>query len=93
MAYLEITLNVPADQRPAAAAVYNKYKQPFLDTVDGATAKQLLVRDEDVQVLHAFATTDQARAYLTSDLFTDDVVAELGPLLAADPQIRVYEVA
>jgi hypothetical protein len=32
-AYLEITLNVAAPDRPAAAAVYSKYKQPFLTTV------------------------------------------------------------
>jgi hypothetical protein len=93
MAYLEITLDVAAANRPAAAEVYNRYKTPFLDTIPGATAKHLLVRDEDVQVLHQFDTTAQAGAYLTSDLFQQDVVGELKPLLAADPEVRIYEAA
>ncbi|MFI2102220.1 hypothetical protein ACH436_02950 [Isoptericola sp. NPDC019693] len=93
MAYLEITLSVDAADRPAAAGVYQQYKQPFLDTVTGATSKELLVRDEDVQVLHGFDTTAHARAYLSSELFTQDVVGGLSPLLQADPEIRIYETA
>lgn len=93
MAYLEITLKVDAANRPAAAAIYTRYKQPFLDTIEGATAKQLLIRDEDVQVLHTFGTLEQAQAYLGTSLFTDDVVTALKPLLAADPEIRLYDVA
>ncbi|MGC3953212.1 MAG: hypothetical protein QM804_02980 [Propionicimonas sp.] len=93
MAYLEITLQIDAANRPAAAGVYQQYKQPFLDTIRGATSKELLIRDQDVQVLHGFATTEQAQAYLSSDLFTKDVVTGLAPLLKADPEIRVYDVA
>ena len=36
MAYLEITLKVSAANRPAAAGVYNKYKETFLKQVRGA---------------------------------------------------------
>jgi hypothetical protein len=93
MAILEITLAVNDDNRPAAAAVYDKYREPFLDGVRGATSKQLLVRDEDVQVLHGFTSGEDATAYLSSDLFTSDVVGELSPLLASDPEIRIYEEA
>ncbi len=93
MAYLEITLQVDEENRAAAAGVYQKYKQPFLDTIAGAKSKELLIRAEDVQVLHGFDTTENANAYLSTALFTDDVVGELGPLLAADPEIRVYDVA
>ncbi|GAB2563755.1 hypothetical protein [Leucobacter ruminantium] len=93
MAYLEITLQVDDENRAAAAGVYSKYKQPFLDTITGAQSKELLIRDEDVQVLHGFDTTENANAYLSTELFTGDVVRELGPLLAADPEIRVYDVA
>ena len=32
-AYLEITLKVNENDRAAAAAVYTKYRQPFLDTI------------------------------------------------------------
>ena len=93
MAYLEITLQVDPKDRAAAAGVYRKYKQPFLAEVPGAQCKELLVRDEDVQVLHGFDSVANANDYLASDLFTADVVRELGPLLQADPEIRVFDVA
>src|SRR5882757_7322159 len=89
-AYLEITLNVPVASRPAAAAVYFKYKQPFLTTVKGALSKHLLVRDEDVQVLHGFSSVADAQAYLASNLFKNDVVNELTPFLKSAPEGRIY---
>ncbi|WP_218918952.1 hypothetical protein [Leptospira tipperaryensis] len=89
-AYLEITLKVDTNDRPAAAGVYEKFKKPFLKTIAGAKSKELMIRDEDVQVLHVFATRKQAEAYLTSDLFAKDVVSALKPLLKANPEIRIY---
>ncbi len=91
-AYLEITLKVDPQDRPAAGAVYTKFKQPFLKQVAGAQSKELLVRSDDVQVLHGFASRAQAEAYLGSELFTKDVVAGLKPLLKADPEVRIYSV-
>lgn len=93
VAYLEITLQIDPQDRAAAAAVYSKYKAPFLNDVAGAKSKDLLVRDEDVQVLHGFDSVAHANAYLASDLFSGDVVGELGPLLKGDPDIRVFDVA
>lgn len=92
-AYLEITLNVAAANRPAAAAVYEKYRQPFLTSVKGAQCKQLLVRDQDVQVIHTFDTVAAANAYLKTDLFSRDIVKELSPLLQHAPEIRIYAAA
>jgi hypothetical protein len=89
-AYLEITLKVDPKDRAAAAAVYAKFKQPFLKTVPGAQSKELLIRDDDVQVLHGFSTRKQAEAYLSSEIFTKDVVVGLKPLLKADPDVRIY---
>ena len=89
-AYLEITLKVDAKDRPAAAAVYAKYKQPFLTSIDGAKSKEMLLRDDDVQVLHGFSTRKQAESYLSSNLFSHDVVSELKPLLKAAPEVRIY---
>ena len=89
-AYLEITLKIDQSDRAAAGAVYTKYKQPFLTQIAGAKSKELLIRGEDVQVLHGFANRQQAEAYLSSDLFTKDVVNELKPLLKADPEVRIY---
>jgi hypothetical protein len=91
-AYLEITLKIDPRDRPAAGAVYGKYKSPFLKTVPGAKSKELLMRDDDVQVLHGFASKAQAEAYLKSDLFTKDVVTELSPLLKTGPEVRIYTV-
>ncbi|PRC93419.1 hypothetical protein S2091_1806 [Solimicrobium silvestre] len=89
-AYLEITLKVDPKDRAAAGAVYAKYKQPFLTQISGAESKELLIRDDDVQVLHGFASRQQAEAYLSSDLFNKDVVASLKPLLKAAPEVRIY---
>jgi hypothetical protein len=93
MAMLEITLKTSGENRSAAAGVYLKYRQPFLDQATGATSKALLVREEDVQVLHGFTSVAAANAYLTSELFTNDVVRELGPLLDAEPEVRLYDEA
>jgi hypothetical protein len=93
MIYMQITLKITPANRPAAAGVYARYKAPFLDRVAGAKSKELLVRDEDVQVLHGFDTSEQANAYLKSQLFSEDVVSALQPLLDAAPDIRIYQAA
>lgn len=93
MAYLQITLRIAAENRAAAAEIYKKYKAPFFETVPGAKSKELLIRDEDVQVLHGFDTIANAGAYLQSRLFNDDVVTGLKPFLAADPEVRIYDLA
>lgn len=92
-AYLEITMYVNNSNRPAAAAVFNKYKKPFLDSIKGATSKDLLIRDEDVQVLHGFKSVEEASAYLKTELFNNDVVKELSPLFDKAPEIKIYAVA
>jgi len=93
MVYLEITLDIEAANRAAAANVYQRFKTPFLETVPGASMKTLLVRTEDVQVLHGFNQAEQAQAYLSSPLFNDDVVTALKPLLRSAPDIRIYAAA
>jgi hypothetical protein len=91
-AYLEITLKVNETDRAAAAGVYLKYKQPFLKQINGAVSKELLIRTDDVQVLHGFKTQSDAEAYLKTDLFNNDVVAALKPYLKASPEVRIYQV-
>ncbi|WP_299683613.1 hypothetical protein [uncultured Dokdonia sp.] len=90
--YLEITLDIKSENRGSAAGVYLKYKQPFLKQINGATSKELLIRTEDVQVLHGFESEDEAKAYLTTKLFENDVVSELKPFLESNPEIRIYSV-
>ncbi len=96
MVYVEIDLKISIANRPAAAGVYQvyqRYRAPFLETAPGALAKELLVRDDDVQVLHKFETAEHAAAYLKSELFNKDVVGALKPLLEAAPDVRIYQVA
>lgn len=92
MVFLQITLKVESSNRAAAGEVYSKYRDPFLKGIAGAKSKQLLVRQEDVQVLHGFDSLEHAQAYLSSALFTSDVVVALKPLLAAEPDVRIYDV-
>ena len=72
-AYLEITLKINEENCPAAAKVYTDYRQQFLDTIQGAVTKDFLIRDEDVQVLHGFDSIENAKAYLDSEMFKNDV--------------------
>ena len=92
-AYLEITLKIDEANRPAAAKVYNDYRDPFLKQIKGALTKSLLIRDEDVQVLHGFDSVENAKAYLDSDMFKNDVFVGLKPLWSADPDVKIYTVA
>jgi hypothetical protein len=68
-------------------------RRRFLNTIAGAKSKELLVRDDDVQVLHGFETAEQANDYLKTGLFTSDVVGALKPLLDAAPDVRIYKAA
>lgn len=92
-AYLEITMVIPDANRPAAVKVYTDYRQPFLNEIKGAASKDLLVRDEDVQVLHGFDSVENAKAYLESSMFQNDVFVGLKPLWSADPDVKIYTVA
>ncbi|WP_313261509.1 hypothetical protein [Sphingobacterium sp.] len=92
-AYLEITLKVDDADRASAAGVYNQYKALFLENIKGATSKVLLIRTEDVQVLHSFESTEDAQNYLSSELFNNDVVTALKPYLKDSPDVRIYTVA
>lgn len=92
-AYLEITMKINPENRAAAAKVYFDYREPFLNTIEGALTKELLIRDEDVQVIHGFDSLEHAKAYLNTDMFKNDVFVGLKPTWAADPDVRFYEVA
>lgn len=92
-AYLEITMKIDEANRPAAVKVYTDYRGPFLQTIPGALTKDLLVREEDVQVLHGFDSTEHAQAYLSSVMFQNDVFVGLKPLWSADPDVKIYNVA
>lgn len=92
-AYLEITMVINNANRPAAAKVYTDYRQPFLNQIKGALTKELLIRDEDVQVLHGFDSVENAKAYLDSEMFKNDVFVGLKPLWSATPDVKIYTIA
>lgn len=92
MVNLQITMKIAPNDRAKAAEVYSKYKQPFLESIPGARSKELLVRGEDVQVVHGFDTKEHAESYLRSSLFNNDVVTALKPYLMENPDIRIYEI-
>ncbi len=92
-AYLEITMKIGEAERPAAARVYNDYRGPFLEQIPGALTKELLIRGEDVQVLHGFDSAEHARDYLDSEMFKNDVFVGLKPLWSAEPDVKIYSVA
>lgn len=92
-AYLQITMKINNENRPAAAKVYTDYRKPFLNTIEGALTKDLLIRDEDVQVLHGFDSAEHAQAYLSSELFKNDVFVGLKPLWDTAPEVKIYTVA
>ena len=73
--------------------VYTDYRGPFLQQIEGALTKDLLIREEDVQVLHGFDSVEHAKAYLSSELFQKDVFTGLQPLWNADPEVRIYTAA
>ncbi len=92
-AYLQITMRIDEKNRAAAANVYTEYREPFLKTIKGAITKDLLVRDEDVQVLHGFDSVENAKAYLESEMFQNDVFVGLKDLWKQQPDVKIYAVA
>ena len=92
-AYLEITMVIDGANRPTAAKIYNDYREPFLKQIRGALTKELLIRDEDVQVLHGFDSVESAKAYLETDMFKNDVFVGLQPLRSGNPDVKIYSVA
>ncbi|ERI91912.1 hypothetical protein HMPREF1982_02955 [Clostridiales bacterium oral taxon 876 str. F0540] len=92
-AYLEITMKISNENRSAAGKVYSDYRAPFLNNITGALTKNLLIRNEDVQVLHGFDSVEHAKEYLDSELFKNDVFVGLKPLWDAAPDVKIYSVA
>lgn len=92
-AYLEITMVIGEENRPAAAKVYTDFRTPFLSEIKGAVSKELLIRKEDVQVLHGFDSEENAKAYLESKMFQEDVFVGLKPLWSENPDVKIYTVA
>ena len=92
-AYVQIAMSIDENNRAAAANVYIEYNEPFLKAIKDAITKDLLVRDEDVQVLHGFDSVENAKAYLESEMFQNDMFVALKDLWKQQPDVKIYVVA
>lgn len=72
---------------------FNGEEWGVLKEIKGALTKNLLVRDEDVQVLHGFDSIENAKAYLTSEMFNNNVAKGLSPLWDEESCIKIYSVS
>lgn len=72
-------MTINPENRTVAAKAYTDYLQPFLDIIEGAPTKELIIRDDDIQVIHGFDSIEHAKAYLDSNLFKNKVTAGLHP--------------
>ncbi|WP_312191707.1 hypothetical protein [Sphingobacterium sp.] len=92
-AYLDIKLTIEGIDRAGVTAVYNLYKDPFLESVKGAISNELLVHVEDVRIFHGFESLEDAQLYLLSKFFNIDFITSLKPYIIGNPNVRIYEVA
>lgn len=81
-------MQISEANRPAAVKVYTDYRQPFLDTIEGALTKDLLVRDEDVQVLHGFDSVERVKGLPGKRPVQRRRRNRLGPYVGRRPQHR-----
>ena len=86
-AYLQITMQISEANRPAAVKVY-RLSPAVLDTIEAALTKDLLVRDEDVQVLHGFDSVERAKGLPGKRPVQRRRRNRLGPYVGRRPQHR-----
>lgn len=90
--FLQVTLSIPAPRREKAISrIFLPARQHFLERVLGAVSMDMLVRDEDVQVLHGFDTYENARTYLNSGVFKE-FMAQLGETADKEAIAALYNV-
>jgi len=92
-AYLDILLTIQGIDRAGVTAVYNLYKEPFLETVNGALSNELLIHIDDLRIIHGFKSMEDAQYYLLSKFFTSDYITSLKPYIIGNPNVKIYEVA
>ncbi len=91
-AYLQITLKVNAVDKGAVSGVYHKFRALFLEQIQGATSIELLIGDEYIQLLHSFDTAEEAEAFLSTELYNNDMLVALKPFIVDTPEVRIYDV-
>ncbi|WP_312191976.1 hypothetical protein [Sphingobacterium sp.] len=90
--YLQITLKINAAEKGKISGVYDRFKTSFLDQINGATSNELLIGEEYFQLLYGFHTREDAQAFLSTELYNNDILIALKPLMLNNPEIRIYDV-
>jgi hypothetical protein len=91
-AHLLITVKISESRREEMIdQVYEPNRTRFLERISGAISKNLLLRREDIAVLHGFDTVESAEAYLQSDLY-NQVVQLLAEYQEENPTVALYSV-
>jgi hypothetical protein len=90
--FVQVTLAIPESRREEAITrIFLPARQRFLDRSPGAVSMDLLVREEDVQLLHGFDTFENSRVYLDSGFFRD-LIGQLGETAEKEPVTALYNV-
>ncbi len=71
--------------------VYEPNRTRFLERISGAISKNLLVRPEDIAILHGFDTRESAEAYLQSSLY-QQIVNGIADYQEENPSVALYNV-
>ncbi len=89
-AHLLITVKVDSSRRAALIdQVYEPNRTRFLQKIPGAVSKNLLLRREDLAILHGFDTAENAEAYLHSDLY-GELLRQLADYQEENPVAALY---
>ncbi|WP_104381543.1 hypothetical protein [Sphingobacterium sp. HMA12] len=91
-AYLQITLKINNSDKGAVSGIYDKFRDSFLDQVKGATSIELLIGNGYIQLLHVFDTAEDAQAFLSTELYNNEILLALKSLMVDTPMISVYSV-
>lgn len=92
-AYLSVNMKIDSGKLPEVTRVYTSYWEQFLKTIHGARTKDLVIRNEDVQILHSFNSVEDAVGFLSSEMFQKAVFIDLQPYWNDELNVRIYTAA
>ena len=92
-AYLSVNMKIDSSRLPEVTKVYTNYWEKFLRTIHGARTKDLVIRNEDVQILHSFNSVEDAVGFLSSEMFQRAVFIDLQPYWNDELNVRIYTAA
>ncbi|WP_433900269.1 hypothetical protein [Sphingobacterium puteale] len=91
-AYLQVTLKINNSDKGAVSGIYEKFRDSFIDQIKGATSIELLIGDGYIQLLHVFDTAEDAQAFLSTELYNNNILFALKSLMVDTPRVSIYSV-